>query len=590
MVCQTEGGCMPENVASLMARAADAAAAGDLVAAEGLFARAAAQAPDNAGVWGSLACVRNLNGMPAGALLAADTALALVPQDAVLLVQRGDALLALQRPGEALAAFTAALGTAPHLVPAGFGRGRALLALGHAEGALQAFQAAHCLQPDNLALRFAVAEALFVLGRLSEAAAALAGLYTVHSGAVALGLQIGAAFSRMGAATQALDLFNAIRLAVPTSAEAAFRAGCVLRSLGHIAAAETALRDAVQREGRPLYHRVLAGVKHFIPGDAQQGALEDLSRRADDLPPDAQVDLHFALAKMYEDLGRPADAFAALARGNRLKRAMISYDEVAQLGALTETAGRYDASVFKRPSSGDAGAGAVFVFGMPRTGSTLVEQMLASHPDVYGAGEVTALRDAVHGVCGDGGMAAPLPGGDQAAAIGTLYRNILHGLAPGARCAVDKMPGNFLYAGLIARALPRARMIHIHRNGLDCCFSCYATLFAVGHHYAYDLAELGRYYRTYERLMAHWRNVLPPGLMLDVPYEALVQDFQGWSERIIRFCGLKWDARCLDFVHTPRAVTTASAVQVRQPVYTHSVGRSAPFTPWLISLSDAIIG
>lgn len=581
---------MPENVASLMARAADAAATGDLIGAEALFARAAVAAPANAGVWGSLACLRNLVGQPAGALVAADTALALIPHDAVLLVQRGDALLALRRADEALAAFTAALGFAPDLVPAGFGRGRALLALGQADQALVAFRAVQCLQPDNIALRFAVAEALLVLNRLVEAAAQLAGLYGVHPGAVALGLQIGAAFGRAGAAEAALCVFDAIRQAVPACAEAAFSAGCTLRSLGRIAAAEAALSQAVQLDGQPLHHRILAGVKRFTPDDARLGALEDMVRHEEALAPAARVDLHFALAQAYEDLGRPADVFAALARGNTLKRSMVAYDEAGQLGALAQTATHYGADVFARPCSGAASDVPVLVFGMPRSGSTLVEQMLASHPDVMGAGEVRTLRDAVRGVCGDRGLAAPRVDDDQAAAIGAAYACALTAKFPAARRIVDKMPGNFLYAGLMARALPQAKLIHIHRNAQDCCFSCYATLFAAGHRYAYDLGELGRYFRAYEQLMAHWRAVLPPGQMLEVPYEALVQDFPLWAKRIVAFCDLQWDARCLDFFHTPRVVSTASAVQVRQPVYTRAIGRAAAYAPWLSPLSVALAG
>ncbi|MGB8601800.1 MAG: sulfotransferase [Rhizomicrobium sp.] len=581
---------MPETLASLMARAADAAATGDLVGAEALFARATARAPNNAGVWGSLACLRNLVGQPAGALVAADTALALIPDDAVLLVQRGDALSALHRAGEALAAFTAAIKKSPGSVPAGFGRGRALLALGQPDKALEAFRAVQSLQPGNITLRFAVAELLFVLNRLVDAAAELAGLYGAHPGAVTLGLQIGAALGRDGAAEAALGVFDRIRQAVPGCAEAAFSAGCTLRSLGRIAAAEAALDHAVQLDGRPLYHRILAGVKRFTPDDPGLTVLEDMARREEALAPAARVDLHFALAKAYEDLGRPADVFAALNRGNTLKRAMVSYDEAAQLGALAEIAARYGAEAFTRPPSGPASTAPVFVFGMPRTGSTLVEQMLASHPDVCGAGEVRILRDAVRGVCGDTGLAAPLVTDDQAAAIGAAYAGALTAKFPAARRVVDKMPGNFLYAGLMARALPQARLIHIHRNAQDCCFSCYATLFAAGHRYAYDLAELGRYFRAYEQLMAHWRVVLPPGQMLDVPYEALVQDFPVWARRIIAFCDLEWDARCLDFFHTPRAVITASAVQVRQPVYTGAIGRAAAYAPWLSPLTAALAG
>lgn len=581
---------MAETLAEFMAAASAAAASGAFEDAVRLSERAVAVAPDNAGVWGSLACLYNMTGAFGQALAAASRALELMPGDGVLLVQRGDALIGLGRSAEALTAFSAATRIAPALTTARFGMGRALAALGRPDDALAAFRLAASGQPGNIALTFSIAETLVALGRPREAADALAGLYGVHRGATVLGLQIAGALNRSGDETAALAVFNAIRTADPGCAAAAYGAGCILRVQGQIAEARAALEEAVRLDGQPLYHRVLAGLKIFTPEDPQISAMETLAQGAGPLSVAARVDVSFALARAYEDIGRPAQAFAALSLGNGLKRASISYDELGQLGTLRKTAAQFPAEVFDAPAAGCDSRLPVFIFGMPRAGSSLVEQMLASHPMVSGAGEVTMLRDAVRLVCPQAGRYVPRPDAEQAGAIGAAYVSALQNAALAARRITDKMPGNFLYAGLIARALPQARMIHIRRNARDCCFSCYATLFAHGHGYAYDLGELGRYWRAYEALMAHWRTVLPAGAMLEVAYEDLVVDFETTSRQIVDFCDLPWDACCLDYPSTRRSVHTASAVQVRQPVYRRTVGRATAFSPWLGLLDDALAG
>lgn len=585
---------MAETLAELMAATSAAMLAGAFEEAVRLSERAVAMAPDNAGVWGSLACLYNMTSAFGPALVAAGRALELMPGDGVLLVQRGDALIGLGRSAEALTAFAAAVRIAPALTPARFGLGRALAAEGRGDEALQAFRQAEAAQPGNIALKFSIAETLAALGRPHLAADALSGLYGAHRGATTLGLQIAGVLNEAGDERAALAVFDAIRTADPDCAAAAYGAGCILRVQGQIHEARTALEEAVRLDGQPLYHRVLAGLKTFTPDDPQIAALEALAQGAVQPSVTDQIDVSFALARAYEDIGRPAQAFAALSRGNGLKRACISYDEAGQLAALKGTAAQYPTGAFASPPQGYDSTLPVFIFGMPRSGSSLVEQMLASHPMVHGAGEVTFLRDAVRLICPQSdcsvpGSDMPLPDAVQSHKIGAAYIAMLQKGAPEAARITDKMPGNFLYAGLIARILPQARMIHIRRNAQDCCFSCYATLFARGHSYAYDLGELGRYWRAYETLMAHWRAVLPAGVLLEVAYEDLVTDFEATARQIVDFCGLPWDAHCLDFPSTRRLVRTASAAQVRQPLYHWAVGRSGAFSPWLGVLDEALM-
>jgi hypothetical protein len=220
----------------------------------------------------------------------------------------------------------------------------------------------------------------------------------------------------------------------------------------------------------------------------------------------------------------------------------------------------------------------IFVIGMPRSGTTLIEQILASHPQVFGAGELAlfdqaagALRDSLPGQPPYPDMAEAMSGEDFGK-VGAIYLERLTQLAPDAHRIVDKMPGNFLLAGLIHLALPNATIIHAVRDPVDTCVSCYSLLFN-DQKYSYDLSELGRYYWHYQSLMAHWHGVLPPGRILDVRYEELIGDLEGVARRIVAQCGLPWDERCLDFHRTSRMVNTPSATQVRKPIYRSSIGR-----------------
>ena len=241
----------------------------------------------------------------------------------------------------------------------------------------------------------------------------------------------------------------------------------------------------------------------------------------------------------------------------------------------------------ERAGQGDPSPLPVFIIGMPRSGTTLCEQILASHPKIHGAGELGDFEAAVAALDSAGGIPSDI-GGEELRAIGAGYLARVAALAPHAARITDKMPANFRFAGLIHLALPNARLIHLRRDPVDTCLSCFSILFGGDQPFTYDLGELGRYYRAYQRLMAHWRAVLPPGVMLEVDYEALVGDFAREARGILTHCGIEWNDACLDFHKTQRPVHTASAVQVRQPIYRSSVGRWRPSGDVLRPLLDAL--
>jgi hypothetical protein len=231
---------------------------------------------------------------------------------------------------------------------------------------------------------------------------------------------------------------------------------------------------------------------------------------------------------------------------------------------------------------------------MPRSGTTLVEQVLASHPDVYGAGERNAMRNIADRTLGGDRRPVGFPRlaevvrPEETAALARIYLNQVTRLAGGKARIVDKMPANFLYAGLIRMMLPNARIIHVKRDATDTCLSCYTKLFSGEQKFAYDLSELGRFYKSYEAMMQHWRAVLPSERFIEVAYEDMVGDLECAARRLIAFLDLQWDPACLKFHETRRQIRTASFEDVRRPLYRSSVGRSRVFEKYLGPLKDSL--
>jgi tetratricopeptide (TPR) repeat protein len=335
-----------------------------------------------------------------------------------------------------------------------------------------------------------------------------------------------------------------------------------------------------------LANLVAAGHHRFRPEEIAR--IEEFAGR-DSLPPTDRHNLHFALGAVFDKMGDHAKAFAHYHRGNELRkdyersRGLIFKPDVIR--RMTDRLiAAYSPAQFERVRGfGLDSERPVFVVGMLRSGTTLVEQILASHPAVHGAGELPHLGAMVNN------MSERLGGSEKypecikslsAAAVRVLageYEQALDQSIRGRQTAevlrvVDKMPSNYLNLGLIATLFPKARIIHCRRDPVDTCLSCYFQNFQEPIAYTLDLRHLAQYYREYERLMAHWAAVLPVPTF-DLSYEELTAEQEATSRRLLAFCGLDWDERCLRFHETARAVKTASLLQVRQPMYRSSVGR-----------------
>ena len=318
--------------------------------------------------------------------------------------------------------------------------------------------------------------------------------------------------------------------------------------------------------------------------------------------PEDRLRIGYAAAKEHEDLGQASEAFAFLSRANAEHRAAIGYD-------FAQDAEIFDAieQAFAGPldwGSGIDDASPLFVVGMPRTGTTLVDRILSSHADVGSAGELQAMPLAVKQTAGtpsrrviDAETVAASAARDPAA-IGTAYlARAAHHRPAGRPRFVDKLPANFLYVGQIAQALPKARIVCLRRHPMDTVWSNYKNLFATGspyYAYSYDLMDIARYYARFDRLMAYWDGLVP-GRVLQLSYEALVADQHGETRRLLAHCGLEWDPACLAFHENTAAVATPSAAQVRRPINANAVARwrrhaaeLAPVVDWLRDQGIAI--
>ncbi len=306
------------------------------------------------------------------------------------------------------------------------------------------------------------------------------------------------------------------------------------------------------------------------------------------------VALHYALGKCYEDQGEHGRAFAAYQRGASQRRQRLAYRVESDLGTLSAIAQQFSADRFRqRPTASKAAAVTpVFVIGLPRSGTTLVDRILCSHSQVDSLGEINDFAFAVlRGVGPNGGKRDLVQRSVLAdhARIGDEYRRSTAGYGRHASVLVDKTPLNFLYLGLIQLALPEARIVHVRRHPLDSCFAMYKTLFRMGYPFSYDFSDLARYYAGYHALMQHWQQVLPaPVYHLD--YEALVQDQETQSRQLLQACGLEWQPACLDFHRNQRPAATASATQVRQPIPQRSVQQWRHYGSALQPLAEALLG
>ncbi len=424
---------------------------------------------------------------------------------------------------------------------------------------------------------------------------------TCYRNALELRPDYGLAWNNLGAALEQLaDLAGAeeayaraVALS-PRHAEAQNNLGAIYAKQGKLGAAVDGFNAAIQ--SRPSFveaHCNLSNLKRYCEGDAHVLVLEALGETMQNAPANDRIHLLFALGKARDDLRRYPEAFAAYALGNTLKYEQRSYDENAANATLSAFIHHFDQHHFQsRPLSigGEPNRIPIFIVGMPRSGTSLLEQILASHPEVFGAGELSVFDDLMS-EAGGTRQGAQLPGrllslsDEDLQRLGKAYLERVWPLAPHQRYIVDKMPANYFWVGLIRRLLPQAKIIHALRDPMDIGLSCFTRLFDDPQmSFTYDQSVLGRYYRRYATLMQHWGSVLPQDAIHSVRYEEVIAQPEIQIRRLLDFIGLPWDAAVMNFHKNQRPVKTASLAQVRKPLYADSVGRWRRFSTELAPL------
>jgi tetratricopeptide (TPR) repeat protein len=445
--------------------------------------------------------------------------------------------------------------------------------LGERREALALARQAVELDPQRAESHCDLGQTLFELRRLDEAVESFRRALALRPAYPFARVGLAAALRRQGHPEEAEAACRALLAAAPSDSEALVLLGELLGDRGRFSEAEELIEQAIALDPRcTSAYCSLAAHRKMGAGDAAwlRGAQGLLERP---LPLGQRIALRYALGKYFDDVGQYDSAFGHYREANELTaRHGARYDADKLVARVDRIIGRWDCGLIRalaaRASDSER---PIFIIGMPRSGTSLAEQILASHPEVFGAGEVRFWDEAFSTL-----EKAELEGGGAAAPIPQLAQQYLTRLAAapaGASRVVDKMPANFLYAGLIHAAFPRARIIHMQRDPLDTCVSIYFQNFFNMSPYGHDLEHLAHYYAQYLRIMAHWRAVLPSTALLEVPYEALVAGPEGWTRRMLSFIGVPWDARCLDSHRTERIVITASRWQVRQRINASSVGR-----------------
>lgn len=564
--------------------------------ATGYLRRAAAVQPGSATVQTHLgAALRAQRQLPA-AIEHHRNAIRLDPALAAAHNNLGNALRDLGARSEAESSFCEALRLRPDFVDAHLNLGLVLVDLERFDEAEAALRKVVEQSPRHAKAQFELGNLLRRQHRHAEAERAYDAVLALNPSDAPALINLAATLQAAGRWRESPALYQRALAVSPHLPEIHVGLGGVLHQEGRTAEAAAAFRHALSlAPNHPGAYRALGGLPVESLSTEDVDAIHRLAE-APGVANEERTGLLFALARIWESRGDYDRAFDYATRGNALVRRYFRFDADANDGFVRRCEQIFTAGFFaSRTWRGSDSTAPVFIVGLPRSGTTLVEQILAAHPKVFGAGEVVEMIEMGRNLATLAGVDQPYPegvvalGADAARALCERYLGHLRALGATAERITDKLPFNFRMLGLIALLFPSARVVHCRRDPRDVAVSCYVLNFLRPISFANDLDDFGRYHRAYERLMAHWSGVLPIPI-LDVQYEELVRDQAAGTRRLLEFCGLEWDERCLRFNEVVRPVWTASTMQVRQPIYASSIGRWRRFEKHLEPLMRALAG
>jgi tetratricopeptide (TPR) repeat protein len=454
----------------------------------------------------------------------------------------GEAYRSLHKNDLAIARYKQALAITPDFAEAHNNMGNALEDLGQLNEAIACYEQALVIKPDYAEAHYNLGNTLEGLSRTEEAIACYEQALVIKPDFVEAHNNIAKLFNELGRLEEAIDHYQIVLTIKPDFAE-------VYRHLSLIR-----------------------------PSKDQARIIEEILKNSTVSEHDA-MQYHYALGNIFNESKSYTKVFEHYFKANALKRKTIAYDSQhhsAFVDCLLET---YSENYFqKKTTYGSDSKLPVFILGMPRSGTTLVEQIVSSHPLVYGAGELASFECIERTIAKQLSVSSPYPEcmalckNSIVQKISAKYLEEIRNYSKDAHHIIDKTPFNFLRIGLIKTLFPQARIIHCQRNALDTCTSIYFNYFNEGNSYSFDLIEIGQFYLDYERLMSHWRSLFPSEIF-EIQYEELVMNQENVSRQLIDYLELEWNDRCMDFHKNKRAVMTASNLQVRQPMYNNSISR-----------------
>jgi tetratricopeptide (TPR) repeat protein len=489
------------------------------------------------------------------------------------LMAKGGEQMASGAHAEAADSYREALRLDPRNAAAHNNLGVTLCALGEYSAARQHFREAIGINERYPDAQFNLGSLLRSQGRFLESEQPLRRALKLRPRFTDAQVSLSASLFNLGRLTEARQLLESAISVAPRHLQALQAMGQLLAREGRFVEAESWFKRALEVDQNASHAWVgLAALRRMSPADSAW--LKGAERCAESgLAPLIEANVRYAIGKYCDEVGEYGRAFRSYQRANELvKTGAEAYDTGARTRFADSLIQAYPHDVLARRRSGASDSALpVFVVGMPRSGTTLIEQIVASHPAAKAAGELefwglTVRKHAPN-------VQHEPPGEATCRRVAEKYLRILKGHSTDAVRVVDKSPFNSDYLGIIHSVFPKARVLYVRRDPIDTCLSCYFQDFPPTLNFTLDLSDLAHYYREHRRLMEHWRAALPAGTLLDVPYEELIADQEGWTRKIVEFLGLPWDERCLNFHSTERNVLTASYWQVRQKLYKSSIGR-----------------
>ena len=522
-------------------------------------------------------------------------ALNLKPAYAEVHFNLGNALRDQSKLDKAVDSYRRALSLKPAYAEAHYNLGNALNDQGRLNEVIACYRQALVLNPNYAEVHYNLGNVFKDINKLEEAIASYKRALSLKPDYVDAYNNLGGVLKDQGNLDEAIVSFQKALLLQPDSAEMHYNLGVIYRELGRLEEAVSCYKKALWlKSDYTAAFKDLTTIIQFSEIDGVVAAMADHYNNGD-LPDADRIILGFALGKVYEDLRDYTKAFGYLLEANNLKRKSYKYSIHNDQTFINSIKKIFSPDFMaSHEGFGYEDGTPIFIVGMPRSGTTLVEQILASHSQVFGAGELAILTNLANTIC-TGKTATQFPecmlelDMDAFEKMGLEYINKIREYSYDAAYITDKMPYNFLHVGLIRTILPNAKVIHCMRNPMDTCFSIFKNYFKEEHGYAYDMSELGQYYDLYQDLMAYWDNIMP-GFIYTLRYEELVSDQQKQTQSLLDYCGLPWDEACVNFHKTERRVSTVSLAQVRQPIYKDSVELWKCYEKQLEPLRKAIYG